>query len=233
MIMRLDQFLSKALHISRKDAQLLLKKNKVLVNKKKINKSATKLNPISDIVELETREVKLPETKYFMLNKPLGYVCSSEDSSNKTVYDLFSQSDKYDLKIVGRLDVDTTGLVLMTENGKWLHNVISPNKKCAKKYLVGLEYSFDMKYVREFEQGFFLKNEIKKTKPAHIEILSKKKLYITIHEGKYHQIKRMFASIGNKVNSLQRIQIGNIKLDENLNLGEYRRLTDLEIASFL
>ena len=137
----------------------------------------------------------------------------------------------FDLHIAGRLDADTTGLVLITDDGRWSHNIITPNKECQKVYRVQLSRPIKDEIIETFKIGVQLQGEDGLTKPAILEIISDKEVLLTITEGKYHQVKRMFAAVGNRVIGLHREQIGDVKLD-SLALGEWRYLNEKEVESF-
>jgi len=167
-----------------------------------------------------------------MLHKPEGVICANEDSEHPTVLDLINEPKKYSLQIVGRLDKDTTGLVLLTDDGQWNHQVTSPNKACAKTYLVRLKHPLKGDEVEQFNDGLLLKSETKKTRPATLIINDEFHATLSISEGRYHQVKRMFGAVGNRVETLHRQSIGAINLDPELTPGDYRPLTDDEIKAF-
>ncbi|MCR6555561.1 16S rRNA pseudouridine(516) synthase RsuA, partial [Aeromonas sp. CPF2-S1] len=167
-----------------------------------------------------------------MLHKPEGYVCSNEDPDHATVFHLLDEPAMGKLHVVGRLDLDTTGLVLITDDGQWSHRITSPRHECAKTYHVWLADPVSEEAISLFADGIYLRNENDKTRPAELEILDEREARLTIHEGKYHQVKRMFAAIGNKVVGLHRERIGDLALDDELAPGEYRELTEEEVALF-
>ena len=169
--------------------------------------------------------------RYFMLNKPQGYVCSTDDPDHPTVLYFLEEPVAYKLHAAGRLDIDTTGLVLMTDDGQWSHRITSPKHHCEKTYLVTLEQPLADDTAAQFTAGVQLHNEESLTKPAVLEQLEDCVVRLTISEGRYHQVKRMFAAVGNRVVELHRERIGDIVLDEDLEPGEYRPLTEAEIAS--
>nr|WP_276939592.1 16S rRNA pseudouridine(516) synthase [Helcococcus sueciensis] len=164
-----------------------------------------------------------------MLNKPQGVISATKDYS-KTVIDLLEEKyQNKDIFPVGRLDKDTEGFLLLTNDGKLAHELLSPKKKVNKKYFARVEKGLKKEDIQVFENGVYLDKENYLTKPAKLEILSDNEAYITIQEGKYHQVKRMFHAVDNSVIYLKRISMGELSLDENLKLGEYRELTDEEI----
>lgn len=181
----------------------------------------------------EDRVIGAPGPRYIMLYKPADFVCSHEDGYNQTAFALLDEPKIENLHFAGRLDVDTTGLVLITDDGKWSHRITSPKHKCEKTYRVWLVDAIQPDYAEKLEQGIILRNESEATLPARLEIVNEaeNEVLLTIVEGKYHQVKRMFAALGNKVEYLHRERIGSIELDEALEPGDYRYLTQEEIDS--
>ena len=229
--MRLDKYLAHATGFSRKGVKRVLHKKKITVNGLMIKDSAFQVGD-ADAVTFEKQDVSAPKPRYYMLNKPQGYVCSNDDSTNPTIAGLLSDEIRAnELNIAGRLDLDTTGLLLITTDGKWLHKVTSPNHKQGKRYLVETAEPIDPSAIEKFSKGIELKGEKRLTKPATLEILETHMAYLTLNEGKYHQVKRMFGAIGNKVTELHRDRVGDIFLDNSLSIGEYRELTTSEIDS--
>lgn len=243
-ILRLDKFLAEALCESRSDVRKYIKYGKITIDGEKCIKADTKVNTEKNIVFLGTREVKYKGFVYIMLNKPADVVSATEDKEFKTVIDLIKKEDKVKgLFPVGRLDKDTVGLIILTNNGSFAHNTLSPKKHIAKTYYVELDGKIEDNSIESFKDGISIKDkdgkEIK-LKSAYLEILSSSdeisKANITITEGKFHQIKKMFATIGLKVTYLKRLKFGDISLDEALAEGEYRFLNEKEmeyIESFL
>ncbi|MDP2570755.1 16S rRNA pseudouridine(516) synthase RsuA [Vibrio penaeicida] len=228
--MRLDKFLCDALGATRKEATKIIKSGDVTVNDTMQKSGAFKVTEACD-VEWQGRTITMQGPRYIMLFKPDGFVCSHEDGFNHTAFVLLDEVKMENLHFAGRLDVDTTGLVLITDDGKWSHRITSPKHKCEKTYRVWLADPVQQEYVDQFTQGIELRNEKEPTLPAQLEIIDDKEVLLTIHEGKYHQVKRMFAALGNKVEGLHRERIGDIYLDEDLEPGEYRYLTQEEIDS--
>lgn len=180
---------------------------------------------------LDGEQISLVGERYLMLNKPVDTICSSIDEVYPSVLSLLDIEKPETLHIAGRLDADTTGLVLITSDGQWSHRITSPKKDCGKRYLVTLAEPVDESLIAMFAAGVALKNEDALTKPAMLEIIEPQLVRLTITEGKYHQVKRMFAAVGNHVVGLHRESIGKIELDSDLALGEWRYLTAEEIAS--
>jgi 16S rRNA pseudouridine516 synthase len=228
--MRLDKFLCDSLGVTRKEATQILKSKTVTVNDVMQKSGATKVTE-ECVVEWQGNELRVQGPRYIMVYKPEGFVCSHEDSSNRTVFDLLDEIKMDKLHFAGRLDVDTTGLVLVTDDGQWSHRITSPKHKCEKLYRVWLVDPVEDDYVEKFKEGIQLKSEDGLTLPAHLEVRAEREVLLTIHEGKYHQVKRMFAALGNKVEALHRERIGDIEMDESLELGEYRYLTQEEVDS--
>ncbi|TCP95508.1 ribosomal small subunit pseudouridine synthase A [Cricetibacter osteomyelitidis] len=230
--MRLDKFLAESTGLTRSQATKLLRQSAVTINGKIEKSGAVKITPNDEIYCDNERLSWLSEGQYIMLNKPQGYVCSNDDSDYPTIYQFFDYPLSGRLHSAGRLDVDTTGLVLLTDDGQWSHRVTSPKHHCEKTYLVTLADPVEANYQSAVENGILLRGEKLPTKPATMEILDDYNVNLTISEGRYHQVKRMFAALGNKVVALHRWKIGDIVLDENLAEGEYRNLTADEIAQF-
>lgn len=180
-------------------------------------------------VILDGNETGQPGPRYFMLHKPQGYVCSTGDPQHPTVLDLLDEVKTDDLHFAGRLDIDATGLVLITSDGQWSHCIVAPGRKCRKCYRVTLADPLTDLDAEKLRQGVLLRNEPQPTQSAELEILAERNCLLTISEGRYHQIKRMFAAVGNRVVGLHRVSIGNLELDENLAPGAYRRLSLQEV----
>jgi len=171
-----------------------------------------------------------------MMHKPADTICSNVDEVYPSLLHYIDLDKAFDLHIAGRLDADTTGLVLITDDGRWSHNIISPKKDCPKTYRVQLRNKIikdnQNALINKFSQGIQLQGEKDLSKPAILKIISENEVLLTITEGKYHQVKRMFAAVGNKVIGLHREQIGTVKLDSILSEGQWRFLTATEIQSF-
>ncbi len=228
--MRLDKFLAHHLGVSRTIVNKELKAQKVTVNGDIVKSGAYHISP-DQIVEYDGFEiVPITENRYFMLNKPQGYVCSTDDPDHPTILYFIDEPMAEKLHSAGRLDLDTTGLVLLTDDGKWSHRITSPKHHCEKVYQVTVEQPLTTNLIEIFKQGILLKSEKTLTEPAKLIIIDDYHAELTISEGRYHQVKRMFAAVNNHVTQLHRKQIGNIVLD--IPEGEYRPLTQDEISSF-
>jgi 16S rRNA pseudouridine516 synthase len=226
--MRLDKFLSNNTAYSRAQVHRFIRAGEVSVNGESRVKADQKISD-TDQIYLHQELISVQPPRYLMLNKPMGYVCANHDSENPTVIDLLDDIRKSDLQIVGRLDKDTTGLVLITDDGQWNHQITAPVSHCQKTYLVTLADPISQETATLFKQGVLLDSEKKLTAPAELQLLNSHQAKLTISEGKYHQVKRMFAAAGNKVIALHREKIGNLVLDSTLQPGQYRSLTSQEI----
>lgn len=228
--MRLDRFICHATSLSRSQAQRAIRGGAVAVDGGVQRDPSFHLVANSQVT-LDGKPIAIRGPRYFMLNKPAGYICATEDGAHPTVLDLLHEDAPAGLHPAGRLDIDTTGLVLISDDGEWSHRVTSPRRECAKRYRVTLAEELGADVAERFAEGVLLKGEAKKTRPALLEIISPREVVLTIHEGKYHQVKRMFAAVGNHVTALHRLSIGAIDLDESLKAGEYRPLKEAEITS--
>ncbi|HDG1709236.1 TPA: 16S rRNA pseudouridine(516) synthase RsuA [Kluyvera ascorbata] len=229
--MRLDKFIAQQLGVSRAIAGRLIRGHHVTIDDEVVRDTAFKLLPEHAVAYEGNTLTQQNGLRYFMLNKPQGYVCSTEDPDHPTVLYFLDEPVAYKLHAAGRLDIDTTGLVLMTDDGQWSHRITSPRHHCEKTYLVTLENPLSADTAEQFAKGVQLRNEKDLTKPAVLEEITPTEVRLTISEGRYHQVKRMFAAVGNRVVGLHRERIGEIALDPRLEPGEYRRLTEEEIAS--
>ncbi len=239
---RLDKLLAHEGFGSRKDIRKLLRNCEVLVNGSRTYDPATQVDAESDTISVDGEEINLHKNLYLMMNKPQHYVCSTKEGDHETVFDLLDDSlrtpylqDK--LHLVGRLDMDTEGLLLFTTDGELTHRLISPKSHISKTYLCGLEHTETAEHqtaiTAKFESGIEVGPEDNEqgftAQPAEITWLNDKIAQLTIYEGKYHQVKRMFAAVGNKIVYLKRISMGQLKLDEELELGEYKELSESDL----
>jgi len=227
---RLDRLLSQTQGLTRRQAQVVIRNAEVHFNGAAVTDPGMHVGAI-DRVQWRGRDITLPSSRYFMLNKPKGVVCATRDREHRTVLDLLKIQDKTGLHVAGRLDLDATGLVLITDDGEWSHRMTSPRFKCPKSYLAELAEPLDTASVSVLEMGVHLHGESKRCAPAKIELTGERTVRITVTEGKYHQVKRMFAAVGNRVASLHREQMGGIVLDPGLPAGAFRPLTPGEIDS--
>jgi 16S rRNA pseudouridine516 synthase len=228
--LRLDKYISNATDLSRTDVKKLIKAGQVTIDDEQAQCGSLKITDDQEIA-IEGSIIQLMTTRYFMMNKPAGVVSATKDHNNPTALDLIYEHRNEQLQIAGRLDIDTTGLLLITDDGQWNHIVTSPRTDCKKIYLVELENPVGRDYQRKLEAGIALEGEKRRCLPATMEVIDDHHIRLCISEGKYHQVKRMMISLGNQVASLHRLQIGGIELDPDLEPGDYRPLTDDEIAS--
>ena len=227
--LRLDKYLSSVTDYSRSDAKKLIKSGELCVDGEVITNPGA-LVSAGSLLELNGQSLRPALHRYFMLHKPEGYVCATRDRRHPTVLDLFDEDNQDALHIAGRLDIDTTGLVLVTDDGNWAHQVMSPKKQCFKRYRVGTELPLDESLIERFQKGVFLTESKQRTLPARLTILEPHEALLEICEGKFHQVKRMFGAVENKVVALHREAIGRLELDSALGEGEYRALTEAEVA---
>lgn len=228
--MRLDKYLADMGLGTRSEVKKLLKKGLVTVNGEKVSKPELKIDSQSDAVAAEGRLLSYVDREYYMLNKPKGVVSATEDSRERTVLDCISSKIRKDLFPVGRLDKDTEGLLLITNDGELAHRLLSPKKHVDKTYQVELAEPLSSEDKERLEEGVDIGDE-KPTLPAVITEFQPgcRVCLITIREGRYHQVKRMFAAVGNQVAGLKRLSMGSLALDEKLKPGENRKLTEDEI----
>lgn len=231
--MRLDKFLAHQTGISRTLVARELRTGLVTVDGEIVKSGSRQISADNEVAYDGNIMSHVTGPRYFMLNKPEGYVCSTDDPINPTILYFVDEPVAHKLHAAGRLDIDTTGLVLMTDDGQWSHRITSPKHHCEKTYRVTLDAPVADNTAALFTQGVMLNGEQHPTKPAQLEIITAQDVRLTISEGRYHQVKRMFAATGNHVNALHRERIGGIVLDETLAPGEYRPLTDEEIQSVL
>lgn len=228
--MRLDKYLCQGTDLSRAEAKKWILRRRVTVNGVEVPDPKFKVKETDEVAWMD-QVIGLTGTRYIMLHKPLDFICSNQSEDYPTILNLIDIPKVENLRIAGRLDVDTTGLVLLSEDGQWIHRITSPKKSCGKLYRVWLLDPIDEAAIGQFEKGVELRGD-GKTQPARLEIIGEKECLLEITEGKYHQVKRMFGAIGNKVVGLKREQIGALQLDESLEEGEWRFLTDDESALF-
>ncbi|WP_214824916.1 pseudouridine synthase [Exiguobacterium algae] len=231
--MRIDKLLSNMGYGSRKDVKILLKQGAVRVDDQPVKDAKRHVDPNTEQVTVFGETVDYRPFVYLMLNKPEGVISATEDNVESTVIDLIDPSyAHYELFPVGRLDKDTTGLLLITNDGAFNHALMSPRKHVDKVYIAEVDGEMTVEDVRQFAEGVELEDGYT-TKPARLEILSRNgrrtTIRLTLSEGKYHQVKRMVAAVGKHVERLERVQIGPLELDANLERGDYRELTEEEV----
>lgn len=227
-MIRLDKMLAHMGYGSRKEVKELIRKGYVSVNGEIIKSDDLKVNDDDEVIIFD-EVVNYDEFVYLMLNKPDGYVSATFDNNLPTVLDLIYGYESRNLFPVGRLDIDTYGLLILTNDGKLAHKLLSPKNHVEKKYYLKYDGKYKDNFVDIFKKGIPLDDFV--CKPAKFEDLGNNEAYITISEGKFHQIKRMMEYVGCEVTYLERIEFSNIKLDTNLKRGEFRILTNDEIES--
>jgi 16S rRNA pseudouridine516 synthase len=230
---RLDKALSRNGYGTRNDVKKLIRRGLVEVNSQVIKDAGFSVCP-TDSIQLEGEKIEHKEHYFFLMNKPSGVITATHDPRDKTVIDLLSQRHQsIDLFPVGRLDKDTEGLLLLTTDGKLAHELLSPKKHVPKVYFVKVQGQLEKEDIGRFEIGITLEDGYT-TKPAILEILQSgevSEVNLTITEGKFHQVKRMFQALDKEVLYLQRIKFGSLVLDPSLELGSYRELTESELES--
>lgn len=231
IMIRLDKYLADMGIGTRTEVKKLIRQGKVKVDDYIVKSPEQKIDTVTQKVFCEGQEVGYEEYEYYMLNKPAGYVSATTDAKDKTVLDLITDKRRRDLFPVGRLDKDTEGLLLITNDGDLAHRLLAPKKHVDKLYYAKVEGLVTEDDVKAFAEGVNI-GEGEKTRPAVLEILKSdeiSEIHLTIQEGKFHQVKRMFEAVDKKLIYLKRLSMGTLRLDENLKLGEYRTLTEEEL----
>lgn len=225
--MRLDKYLCELNIGTRSEVKDIIKHKRVMINDIIVNDPGMHVND-DDEVKLDGNILMYEEFRYYMLNKPAGVISATEDPMDKTVIDLLEGENTKGLFPVGRLDKDTEGLLLITNDGDLAHRMLSPKKHVDKCYLVRLAEPIDKEDIADLKEGVDIGDD-ELTMPAKVEAISPKSLYLTITEGRYHQVKRMMNAVGNEVTYLKRVSFGPLMLDNDLPLGSFRRLDDDEV----
>jgi 16S rRNA pseudouridine516 synthase len=230
---RIDRYMSKHLAINRRDIKLMLAQGRIVINGE-ITRDVTKIVKEFDRVVFDGEILQDKSPSYIMLNKPLGIVSATKDDQHRTVIDLldsYTQQERDSLHIVGRLDLNSSGLLLLTNDSRWSRKLMAPEEKVRKVYRVTLENDLSEDYISAFSEGMYFSFENITTQPAQLTIVSNKVAEVVLMEGKYHQIKRMFGRFRNPVLALHRQSVGNLILDQGLMPGESRPLTLTEVNS--
>ncbi|MDX2319634.1 MAG: pseudouridine synthase [Moritella sp.] len=227
--MRLDKFICKSTALSRTQATAKICDGNVLVNNVVIVDVATQVHE-DNAITLNGEVLTARESRYILMHKPADTICSNIDEAYPSLFNYIDVENASELHVAGRLDADTTGLVLVTDDGRWSFNIITPTKHCQKVYRVGLSRAIADDVAVKFAHGVQLQGEQQLTRPAILEVVAPTEVLLTITEGKFHQVKRMFSAVGNRVVSLHREQIGAIQLD--VEVGQWRYLTAEEVNSF-
>lgn len=229
--MRLDKLLAHSGFGTRKEVKNMIKKGHVSINNQVIKIDKYQVDTCKDIVEVDGEIIEYEEYVYYMLNKPAGYVSATEDMYYPTVVDLITDYYRHDLFPIGRLDIDTEGLLILSNDGVLAHQLLSPKKHCPKVYYAKIEGVVDENDIIQFRKGIVLEDITCQSAELHILAVEDgySEIELTIYEGKFHQVKRMFLAVGKKVIYLQRKCMKDLKLDSQLALGEYRKLTQEEL----
>lgn len=228
-LFRLDKFLCDMGIGTRSEVKGLLKKGQVFVNGIVQKSPDVKINPETDKITFQGKQLQYQQYYYFMLHKPAGVVTATEDKSQQTVMSLLDEQMRKDLFPVGRLDKDTEGLLLITNDGELAHALLSPRKHVPKTYLVEVPEKLHLEQIEALEKGVDIGDD-KITLPAKVNVLDETHIHLTICEGRYHQVKRMLKTVGSEVLYLKRVSFGPLFLDESLQKGSYRALTEEEIT---
>lgn len=229
---RLDKIIVSQTEYSRKDVKKLVLQKRVSVNGEMVVKPDIKVNREKDIITIDGNKICIQEHVYLILNKPKGYISATEDRKMQTVLDLVPEKYLHrNLFPAGRLDKDTTGLMIITDDGEFAHNILAPKKHVSKLYRVTIDIPVTEKMAEGFEKGIVLNDG--ECKSAKLEITGEYTAKVTLTEGRYHQIKRMFGCFGAKVIELQRLAMGQLFLPEDLKLGECRELTEIELNKII
>ncbi|MBV1931340.1 MAG: pseudouridine synthase [Porticoccaceae bacterium] len=225
---RLDRFISRQLNIKRGDVRPLLAKSRILVDGRVAKDIQQTIHQFSHVVfDGQTLQDNTP--RYVMMHKPIGVVSATQDDQHQTVIDLLDPGQHDKLHIAGRLDFNSSGLLLLTNDGRWSRHLCTPGNNIHKRYRVELEKPLTEDYIRAFAEGMSFDYENITTQPAHLKIISKYIAEVSLVEGRYHQIKRMFGRFQNRVLQLHRLSIGALSLDQSLLPGQSRALTRLEL----
>lgn len=226
--MRLDKFLCDTAGLTRTEAKNAVKKGQIAVNGQVQKAADFKVKETTDTVTFQGKPLSYAAFHYYMLHKPAGVITATEDKKESTVMDILREEKVKNLFPVGRLDKDTEGLLLITDDGELAHNLLSPKKHVDKEYLVKVRDSISEEDCRKLSEGVDIGDE-KPTAPAKVERVAEKEILLTIREGRFHQVKRMLQAVGNEVLYLKRLSMGSLRLSEDLEKGAYRPLSEEEI----
>ena len=230
--MRLDRFISQAAGLSRSQARALIRRGRVTVAGRSVRNAGFPLAE-GQSVELEGRAMALPQSLYLMMHKPAGLLSATHDDQQATVLSLLPPPLARRVHLVGRLDKDTSGLLLLTDDGAWSHRISSPRHHCAKTYVAELAEPLPPDAEDSLVRGVLLRGEKSPTRPAALQRLGQTRVRVTITEGRYHQVRRMFAALGNRVTHLHRETVGGLQLDAALAPGQWRVLTGDEVRAVI
>lgn len=228
--MRLDRYLASRAQVSRQDVRRLLAEGRARVNGNVALETDREIR-IFDRIKLDGELLQPGKAaRYLMLHKPAGCVSATHDTTHRTVLDLIDEPEKHDLHIAGRLDFNTTGLMLLTNDGHWSRRLTQPSSRQGKVYLVETEDEILPECILAFARGLYFRFENLTTLPAQLTLLGPRQARLTLHEGRYHQVKRMFGHFNNRVTTLHRESMGPLQLDPALPAGSHRPLTEQEVA---
>ena len=234
-MMRIDKYLAEMGQGTRSEIKKLIRSGRVMVDGETVKKPELKIDENTQRVSLEGKQIGYAKKEYYMLHKPAGVISATKDDRDKTVLDLITDKKRNDLFPVGRLDKDTEGLLLITNDGDLAHRLLAPKKHVDKVYYAKIDGMVTEEDVKRFAEGIDIgAEEEEMTRPAKLDIMKsaeESEIRLTIHEGKFHQVKRMFLAVGKEVTYLKRERMGTLCLDENLKPGEYRLLTEEEIEN--
>ncbi len=226
--MKIVKFLEQTTSLDTKSCEKLIKEKRVKVNNKVVTKNNLVIKEEKDLITLDDKELIYEKFIYLMMNKRAGLVCATNDNFQQTIFEDLHEYKNRELRIVGRLDKDTEGLLLITDDGAFIHHLTSPKHNVSKTYYVEFTGEFKEEFKKRFEEGIVLDDGYK-TLPAKIKKLEGNSCEITIQEGKFHQVKKMCADCSMHVDYLKRLAVGEVVLDETLKTGQYRKLTKEEI----
>ena len=227
-MVRIDKIISEQTYYTRKEIKKLISQGMVYVNGEQVKKPESKYDELNISIKIDGKEIEIKKHIYILLNKPKGYISATEDKSQKTVLDLIPEKYKNrNLFPAGRLDKDTTGLMIITDDGEFAHNILSPRKHVKKEYEVTIDIPVTTTMVEGFKKGVNLNDG--ECKSADLEITGEYTAKVTITEGRYHQIKRMFGCYGAKVVELNRICMGNLYLPKELKIGQVKEASEDEL----
>ncbi|MDN3616899.1 pseudouridine synthase [Vibrio gallaecicus] len=227
--MRLDKFICKSTDLLKNEATIAINKGEVAVNGVVCLEESKQVHENNTVTQNGNVLIARP-FRYILMNKPSGTICSNVDEAYPSLFNYLDVDKVSELHIAGRLDADTTGLVLITDDGHWSFNITLPAKQCQKVYRVGLTRPIAEDVAEKFKHGIELQGEKELTRPAILEVVEPNEVLLTITEGKFHQVKRMFAAVGNRVTSLHREKIGQVELD--VESARWRYLSNEEVISF-
>ena len=230
-MMRIDKYLAEMGQGTRSEIKMLIRSGRVMVDGETVKKPELKIDETTQKVSLDGKQIGYAKKEYYMLHKPAGVISATKDDRDKTVLDLITDKKRNDLFPVGRLDKDTEGLLLITNDGELAHRLLSPKKHVDKVYYAKVQGKVDESDVKAFADGVDIGDDTP-TKSADLRILKSEEeseIELTITEGRFHQVKRMFHAVGKEVIYLKRLSMGSLVLDKTLTKGEYRSLTEEEI----